>query len=251
VSVVELDVRDGVAWIYLNRPEKLNAIDDDVLDGLLEAVADVEANDAVGASVLSGRGRAFSAGGDITAMAAMDKSLFAATIGRYMEVAAAIHHAAKPMIAAVHGYVLAGGFELALLCDLRFAAEGTVFGLPDTPLGLSPTSGMTHLLPRVVGLGRALELALTAENLDAAEALEIGLVTRLAAPDALLDEAGRCAARIAAMPRSSVARTRRLLRESLDRSFAETTTAELTSEVDCFLDPVAAANLSAFATRKR
>jgi enoyl-CoA hydratase/carnithine racemase len=196
MSIVELDVRDGVAWIYLNRPEKLNAIDDDVLDGLLEAVADVEANDAVGASVLSGRGRAFSAGGDITAMAAMDKTSFAATIGRYMEVAAAIHHAAKPMIAAVHGYVLAGG-------------------------------------------------------LDAAEALEIGLVTRVAAPDALLDEAGRCAARIAAMPRSSVARTRRLLRESLDRSFAETTTAELTSEVDCFLDPVVAANLSAFATRKR
>jgi enoyl-CoA hydratase/carnithine racemase len=251
MSVVELNVHDGVAWIFLNRPEKLNAIDEDVLRGLLEAVARVEADEGVAVSVLAGRGRAFSAGGDITAMSAMDEAVFTATIGRYMELASAIHRAAKPVIAAVHGHVLAGGLELALLCDLRIAAEGTVFGLPDTPLGLSPTSGMTYLMPRVLGLGRALELALLAENIDAAEAHRIGLVSRVTAPDALLDEAGRCAERIAAMPRLAVARTRRLLRDGLDRGFAEATAAELASELECFADPVTAANLSGFPRRKK
>ena len=136
--------------------------------------------------MLTGRGRAFSAGGDITAMGGMDEGEFADTIARYMRVSAAFRACPKPIVAAIHGYALAGGFELALMCDVRFAAVGTQFGLPDTPLGLSPTSGMTYLLPRIVGLGRAMYLALSAENIDAEEAERIGLVSRVVAPDALL-----------------------------------------------------------------
>ena len=88
----------------------------------------------------------------------MDERQFADTISRYMRVSAAFRACPKPTVAAIHGYALAGGFELALMCDIRFAAVGAQFGLPDTPLGLSPTSGMTYLLPRIVGLGRALYL---------------------------------------------------------------------------------------------
>src|SRR4029450_11826001 len=99
---------------------------------------------------------AFSAGGDITAMHAMDERQFADTISRYMRLSAAFRACPKPIVAAIHGYALAGGFELALMCDVRFAATGTQFGLPDTPLGLSSTSGMTYLLPRMGGPGRGL-----------------------------------------------------------------------------------------------
>ena len=103
-----------------------------------------------------------------------------------MRVSAAFRACPKPIVAAVHGYALAGGFELALMCDVRFAARGTQFGLPDTPLGLSPTSGMTWLLPRVVGLGRAMYLTLAAESIDADEAERIGLVNRVTEPGDLL-----------------------------------------------------------------
>jgi 2-(1,2-epoxy-1,2-dihydrophenyl)acetyl-CoA isomerase len=251
VSTVETEVREGVAWVALNRPEKLNAIDGSVLDGLLAAVARVRDDAAIGAAVLHGRGRAFSAGGDITAMAAMDEPAFAATIARYMEVAAAFRGCPKPIVAAVHGHALAGGFELALLCDVRVAADDAVFGLPDTPLGLSPTSGMTYLLPRIVGLGRALDLALLAQNVDAHEAERIGLVTRVVAPERLLEEAGRCAARIAGFPRLGVARTKERLVGALDATFAEATAAEAAAEVECFRDPEVVANLRGFAERRR
>jgi enoyl-CoA hydratase len=251
MSAVELDVREGVAWIALNRPEKLNAIDESVLAGLLAAVARVRDDGEIGAAVLHGNGRAFSAGGDITAMATMDEDTFAATIDRYMEVAAAFTSCPKPVVAAVHGYALAGGFELAVLCDVRIAAEGAVFGLPDTPLGLSPTSGMTYLLPRIVGLGRALDLALLAENIDAHEAYRIGLVTRVVPPERLLDEAGRCATRIASFPQTGVARTKVGLVRGLDRTFAEATAAEAVAEVECFLDPETTANMRRFVERRR
>jgi enoyl-CoA hydratase/carnithine racemase len=250
MNVVETELRDAVAWAFLNRAHKLNAIDRDMLARLHQTVARVDADPAVRAVVIAGRGRAFCTGGDIAEMAAMDDRVFADTIARYADLARAIHAAAKPIIAAIHGYALAGGFELALLYDIRIAAAGTVFRLPDATLGLSPTSGMTHLLPHVIGLGRALDLALLADNIDAAEAHRIGLVTRVCAPDALHDEAARSATRIAAMPRVGVTQTRRLLRAGLDHNFADAAAAELASELECFADPTAADKLRSFARRR-
>src|SRR5262245_24616316 len=123
-------MRGKVAWIALNRPDQLNAINDEVLNGLSDAVGLVDKDAAVGAAVLYGRGRAFSAGGDIKAMEASDEDSFARTINKYMRVAARFTSCSKPIIAAIHGYALAGGFELSLICDIRLAARGTVFGLP-------------------------------------------------------------------------------------------------------------------------
>ena len=249
--LIEVETRDDVAIIPLARPEKLNAITAEMLDGLLEAIESIGRSETVGATVLTGRGRAFSAGGDITAMSGMEEPEFADTIARYMRLAAAFRACPKPIIAAVHGYALAGGFELALLCDVRLAARGTRFGLPDTPLGLSPTSGMTWLLPRIVGLGRAMYLTLDAEPIDADEALRIGLVSRVTEPDALLAEAEAFAHKLAGYPRVGVEWTKLGFHRALESSFAAATQSELDAEVACFRSPDTRERLQAFAARKQ
>ena len=251
MAVVEVEVRRDVTRIMLNRPEKLNAISVDMLDLLYDALEEVGRSETVGAAVLGGRGRAFSTGGDIAAMSEMDEQQFADTIARYMRLSAAFRSCPKPVVGAIHGYALAGGFELALMCDIRFAAVGTQFGLPDTPLGLSPTSGMTYLLPRIVGLGRALYLALGAENIDAEEAERIGLVSRVIDPDRLLDEAEAFAHRIASYPRVGVAWTKRAFHDSLDLDFVAATRLESEAELDCFRSPATRERLQSFVDRKR
>ena len=248
---IRVDIDDPVCLITLNRPEKLNAINEPLLCGLLDAVDRLGRDPAIGAAVLFGRGRAFSAGGDITAMSTMDEAEFDRTIGVYMQVAAAFRACPTPVVAAIHGHALAGGFELALICDVRIAADDAVFGLPDAPLGLSPTSGMTYLLPRVVGLGRALDLALAAENIDAAEAHRIGLVTRVVERAGLLAEAGRIAARIAGFPAVGLTGIKQGLYGALDATFEEATAAEHAAELRSFRDPQVLANLRRFGDRRR
>ena len=250
-KAVELEIRDGVASIALNRPEKLNAINEDVLTGLRGAVARLREDAGAGAAVLHGRGRAFSAGGDITAMSGMDEATFSRTIGLYMEMAKEFRASPKPIVAAIHGYALAGGFELACLCDIRIAAEGTQFGLPDTPLGLSPTSGMTYLLPRIVGLGHALDLTLSAEAIDAAEAHRIGFVTRVVKGDRLLEQATGLARKIAGYPRTGVSHSKAEFYGSLESSFEQATSVEHLGEVACFRDPETRAQFRRFVERKK
>ena len=251
MAVVEVETRDDVAIITLARPDKLNAINDEMLIGLLEAVEAIGRSDAIGAAVLAGRGRAFSAGGDIEAMDGMDDRAFADTIARYMRVSAAFRACPKPIVAAVHGYALAGGFELALMCDVRFAARGTRFGLPDSPLGLSPTSGMTWLLPRIIGLGRAMYLTLWGENIDADEAERIGLVSRVIEPEDLLDEAEAFARRLASYPRVGVAWTKLGFHHALESGFDAATRSEEAAELACFQSPDTRERFRAFLERKR
>lgn len=250
-EIVEMTVRDGVAVVTLNRPEKLNAINDAMQHALLEAIGSVASDDAVGAAVLHGRGRAFSTGADISGLESKDDAGFAATIDRFMAMAHAFRDCPKPIVAAIHGYALAGGFELALLCDVRMAAEGTVFGLPDTPLGLSPTSGMTWLLPRIVGLGQAMHLTLSADNIDAAEALRIGLVTKVTPAEALLGTAEAYARAIARHPRIGVERTKAGFLASLSSGFAEATEREAADELACFRTPEVRERFRGFINRKR
>ena len=250
-QTVEFEVSDGVAFIALNRPEKLNAIDGDVLRGLYDAADRIGTSSEVKAAILFGRGRAFSAGGDIKAMDAMDDRAFADTISLYMRVAASFRACPKPIIAAVHGYALAGGFELALICDIRIAATGTQFGLPDTPLGLSPTSGMTYLLPRIVGLGRAMDLALSADNIDAEEAWRIGLVNRLVDGDRMMAEAERYARKVASYPSVGVAHTKGGFYGALDSGHGAATRREEENELACFRSPEVRQRFRDFLNRPR
>jgi enoyl-CoA hydratase len=250
-AALEVEICDGIAFLALNRPEKLNAINSDILNGLYDAADRISTANDVKAVILHGRGRAFSAGGDIKAMEAMDDRAFADTISLYMRVAAALRACPKPIIAAVHGYALAGGFELMLLADVRIAARGTQFGLPDTPLGLSPTSGMTYLLPRIVGLGRAMDLTLSADNVDAEEAYRIGLVNRLTEPGEVLAEAERYARKLASYPAIGLANTKAGFYDALDGTHGTATRSEEERELACFRSEEVKQRFRQFLNRKR
>ncbi len=251
MAVVMVEIMGDVALVTLDRPEKLNAINVEMLDELYDAIEGIGRSDSIGAIVLTGRGRAFSTGGDIIEMSGMGEAAFAETIARYMRLSEAFRSCPKPIVGAIHGFALAGGFELALLCDIRFAAVATQFGLPDTPLGLSPTSGMTYLLPRVVGLGRALYLALSAENIDAEEAERIGLVSRVVDTAILVDEAVAFAHRVAAYPKAGVAWTKRAIHAGLDDDVAAAMRLETEAELDCFRSPETRQRMQEFIDRRR
>jgi len=183
------ELADGIARITINRPDKLNALNATVIAELGDAVTRVETDAAVRAVILTGAGpKAFVAGADITELAEQKpldgkaRSLLGQQVFRRLE------RCGKPVIAAVNGFALGGGCELAMACHIRIASENARFGQPEVKLGIGPGYGGTVRLPRLVGRGRALELLLTGEMIDAAEAYRIGLVNRVVAADRLLPE---------------------------------------------------------------
>ena len=167
-----------VAILRLNRPQVLNALSPELVAALLCEVDRAASDPSVGCILIAAEGRSFCAGGDLTAMLAMDAPAFRAYIGRLQALSLAMRRMPIPSVAALHGHVLAGGFELAIECDVRVASRDVTFGLPDTRIGFSPTSGMSWLLPRLVGESWARHLLLTSETIDIAMAERIGLVTR-------------------------------------------------------------------------
>lgn len=251
IEAVKYEVREPVAWATLNRPEVLNAINDEMLRALLKVVHDMAADDRVRVLVLTGAGRAFSAGGDIKAMHGMTEQTFRGTIRLYQQLSQAVRDLDKPVLAAVNGYAMGGGFEMALICDLRVAGLSAKFGLPDIQLGLSPTSGMTYLLTRAIGVSRAMHLALTNETIDAREAERIGLVTRVVEDGALLEEVDRLAREIAARPALGLAHTKRGFYEAEESDFASALAREADNEVACFRSDETRQAFAAFLSRKR
>jgi enoyl-CoA hydratase len=190
--------RGTVAFISLNRPEKLNALTRAVLDDLGEAFRRVESERDVRAVILTGVGeRAFSAGTDIAELASMDVEGARDAACRGQDVCEQIERCGVPVIAAVNGAAAGGGCELALACHLRIAAKGAQFSLPETKLGVIPAYGGTQRLARLIGSGRALEMMLTGASVRSEEALRIGLVNRIADASRLLSEAESLALEIA------------------------------------------------------
>lgn len=193
--------REGaVGWVVLNRPGQVNAINDEIRRGVPAALADLDADPNIRVIAIRGEGpRGFCAGADIKEQRQAETSV---QVRRRMEKSRwieSLDRTEKPVVAVIHGFCMGGGLELALACDLRFAAPGAVLALPETGLGLIPGGGGTQRLPRVVGPGRALDMLLTGRRLSAVEAHEIGLVTRISSSDeSLLDEAGALADQIAA-----------------------------------------------------
>ena len=184
------ETRDAIATVTLNRPDKLNALNAETIDELGAAFARIAGDEAVRGVIVTGSGsKAFVAGADISELVAMG-ALGGVEVSRAgQRVFRAIELSRKPVVAAVNGFALGGGCELALACHLRVAADNARFGLPEVKLGIIPGYGGTLRLPRVVGKGRALELILTGEMIDAAEAHRIGLANRVVPHDRLLDEA--------------------------------------------------------------
>ncbi|HEU4457170.1 MAG TPA: enoyl-CoA hydratase-related protein [Longimicrobium sp.] len=186
-----LDVQDRIATVTLNRPDKLNALNEQTIRELGQAVDEVTAREDVGGVILTGSGeKAFVAGADIAELAKMGPidGIEVSRMGQ--QVFRRIELSRKPVIAAVNGFALGGGCELALACHLRVASENAKFGLPEVKLGIIPGYGGTLRLPRIVGKGRALELMLSAEMIDAQEAYRIGLANKVV-PQAELMEATR------------------------------------------------------------
>jgi len=184
-----LSVQDRIATLTVNRPDKLNALNAALIGELGTAIDELQSRDDVAGIILTGAGRAFVAGADISELAnqsAVDGKRLAR---RGQEIFRRFELSAKPTLAAVNGFALGGGCELAMSCQLRIASEAAKFGQPEVKLGLIPGYGGTQRLPRLVGRGRALQLILTGEMIDAQEAYRIGLVNRVVAADQLIPAA--------------------------------------------------------------
>jgi len=195
---VESRHHDGVAWLTINRPEKLNALNFDVIAELEKLLAEAAEDADTRVVIITGAGeRAFVAGADIAELSDLAPEDAHRVIGRGQALMNRIENLGKPVIAAVNGFALGGGCELALACTIRVASSNALLGLPEIKLGLMPGYGGTQRLTRTVGRGRALEMMLTGEPVSAARALEIGLVTTVVEPDALQETAAALAGRLA------------------------------------------------------
>ena len=190
------DVAERIATVTLNRPDKLNAISDALMGELGLAIDEARGRPDVGAVLLTGAGRAFGAGADIGELAGQSAVQGKARAERGQRVFRRFETSPKPTLAAVNGFALGGGCELAMACHLRIASESAKFGQPEVKLGTVPGYGGTQRLPRLVGKGRALQLLLTGETIDAAEAYRIGLVNRVVPAAQLIDV---CRAMLATM----------------------------------------------------
>jgi enoyl-CoA hydratase len=208
------ETRGRVGIVTLNRPKQLNALNDQLIDELVAALAAFDADDAIGAMVVTGSEKAFAAGADIGAMKDMTYMQAYKTdyITRNWEKLRAVR---KPVIAAVAGYALGGGCELAMTCDIIIAADSAKFGQPEIKLGIIPGAGGTQRLPRAVGKAKAMDLVLTARMMDAAEAERAGLVSRVVPADKLLEEAVDAATVIASFSLPSVLAAK----ESVNRAY--------------------------------
>ena len=194
---VNYEVRDNIATITIDRPDALNALNLDVLAELEMVVSQAEQDRDVYVIIITGAGRAFVAGADISQMKDLtaDEGRAFGEFGN--RVLRKIESLAKPVIAAVNGFALGGGCELAMSCDIRIAGEKAKFGQPEVGLGITPGFGGTQRLPRIVGLSKAKELILTAQTIDADEALRIGLVSSVVPGEKLMDAALEMAGKIA------------------------------------------------------
>ena len=211
-------IDDGrIAVVTLNRPERLNAYDTLMRDGLYEALLAVRDDPRVRAVILRGNGRAFCTGGDVAEFGSAPSATRAREIRWLRDVWGTLWRLRAVTIAAVHGYAVGGGFEMALLCDQCIAAAGARFALPETGLGMIPGVGGTQTLPRLLGTGRGLDLVLTGGWIEARAAQSLGLVTRVVAPARLFDAARAFARRVARLDAAAVSLLKRAINEGLDQ----------------------------------
>jgi len=225
------EIKEGVAFVTINRPDKLNALNDQVVDELGHAAGRIASEDAIKGAILTGAGpKAFVAGADIADLAKQGPFDGKARALRGQAVLRRLETCGKPVIAAINGFALGGGCELAMACHLRIAADTAKFGQPEVKLGIAPGYGGTQRLPRLVGKGMAVQLILTGEMIDAQEAYRIGLVNKVVPADQLLAEADKLLRGILSMGPLAV----RLAMEAVDQGLEMTLEEGLLLEANHF-----------------
>jgi enoyl-CoA hydratase/carnithine racemase len=220
-ATVLYEKRDGVGWVTLNRPAVLNAYNIQMRDDLWSVVSAVRDDRDVRVLVFRGAGRAFCAGADLSEFGTAPSPTAARRIRFVRDVWDRLASLEIPTVALLHGHVVGSGLELALFCDIRVAAEGAQFRLPEAQLGLIPAAGGTQTLPRACGVGAALDLLMTGRRFDATEAQRLGLVSRIVPPDALADTGEQLAATLAAQDRRVMAAIKAAVRQASDLSLAD------------------------------
>jgi len=208
-----VEPRDKVGLITLNRPQALNALNSELMAEVTTALEAFDSDDAIGAVVITGSEKAFAAGADIKEM--QPKTYMDAYLGDFIGAWEGVTRCRKPVVAAVAGYALGGGCELAMMCDIIIAADNAKFGQPEIKLGTFPGSGGTQRLPRAIGKAKAMDLILTGRMMDVDEAERAGLVSRIVPLDSLMDEALSVAATIASMSLPSVT----MAKEAVNRAY--------------------------------
>ncbi len=248
-ELVLFEVQDGIATLTINRPDKLNALDLDVLSALHEAVHRLS-EPGLRCAILTGAGKAFVAGADISQMRDLDVNGAREFAKRGHEVLANIEAAPIPVIAAVNGYALGGGTEIALACDFIHASAKARFGQPEVKLGVIPGFGGTQRLARRVGIGMARELVYSGKIIKADEALRIGLANAVHEPDALLGAVGELAREIGKMGPFAVAVSKRVMRDGEEKPLPEANALEIEGFAECFGTSDQTEGMSAFLDKR-
>lgn len=195
-KTIILEKRDGIATLTLNRPDVFNAIDEQMISEFGYAISELDKDEAIKVLIVTGTGKAFQSGADIEELSRMNPIQILKWNQGLVENFDALEKMRQPVIAAINGFALGGGLELALACTIRVASEKARMGLPEVKIGIIPGAGGTQRLPRLVGKGVAAEMILTGDMIDAQEALRIGLVNRVVVPEELMDRCQEVARKI-------------------------------------------------------
>ncbi|MDI3328450.1 MAG: enoyl-CoA hydratase-related protein [Alicyclobacillaceae bacterium] len=251
-DVVLYEVREGVGTVTINRPEVLNALTDEVLSGMTSALAEAERDERVRCVVITGAGNGFSAGLDLRQASPSAMQNIDLHVRRdFNPLIMKIHHMPKPVLAAVGGVAAGAGLGLALAADLRIASSDARFVMAFIRIGLVPDSGTSYFLPRLVGLGRAMELALTGEILEAGEAHRIGLVNRVVPPERLKEETEALARRLAQGPTYAMGLTKQMMYEGAGGSLSDALDREAAFQARAALSGDFAEGVRAFLEKRK
>ena len=247
---IKFEVKEGIGYVTINRPQAMNALNEDVLGELLDVFTKIESDETVKAVILTGEGKAFVAGADIAQMSKLN-----ALEGRSMmtlghKVMNLIENIEKPVIAAVNGFALGGGCELAMACDIRIASEKAKFGQPEVGLGIIPGFGGTQRLARLVGKGMAKYLIMTAEMIPASEAFRIGLVEKIATPEELMVEAEKVAKTIISKAPVAIATAKTAINNGYDMDMKSASKFEIETFTAAFGSQDKAEGMAAFLEKR-